>query len=308
MEKMDFVMLENMCQRRFLEAGSCFHVFSGENHPVLFHNRDEFKHAMNTVAFVALLFPDNHILTFEIMDNHFHFTLAGKRERIECMIRSFVAKLASEPALAESITDIKNPVFKILPVDNLENLRNVISYDNRNGAVVNPDENVFSYEWGANRFFFNREAESRHAECGHKLTCRESRLLFHSDKLLKCKDILCVDGYVSPVCYCHICEAESFFRNSRHYFYSISRNVEASKEIAKSIGESIFYTDDDLFLHIRSVCAKKYGGSPVSALTADAKMELAKELHFDFNAGNKQISRLLKINLGLLYSLFPERR
>lgn len=271
MEKMDFVMLENMCQQRFLEAGSCFHVFSGENHPVLFHNRDEFKHAMNTVAFVALLFPDNHILTFEIMD-------------------------------------IKNLVFKILPVDNLENLRNVISYDNRNGAVVNPDENVFSYEWGANRFFFNREAKSRHAECGHKLTCRESRLLFHSDKLLKCKDILCVDGYVSPICYCHICEAESFFRNSRHYFYSISRNVEASKEIAKSIGESIFYTDDDLFLHIRSVCAKKYGGSPVSALTADAKMELAKELHFDFNAGNKQISRLLKINLGLLYSLFPERR
>lgn len=44
-----------MCQFRVMEAGSCFHVCSQENHPVLFHNEEEFKAAMNVVAFAAFL-------------------------------------------------------------------------------------------------------------------------------------------------------------------------------------------------------------------------------------------------------------
>lgn len=33
------------------------------------HNEEEFKAAMNVVAFVAFLFRDVRILTFEVMDN-----------------------------------------------------------------------------------------------------------------------------------------------------------------------------------------------------------------------------------------------
>lgn len=306
MEKKNFAEQENLCLFRFAEAGSCFHVCSQENHPVLFHNEEEFKAAMNVVAFVAFLFRDIRILTFEIMDNHFHFALSGTAEQIPLFTKNLVSKLTSHPTLSDSVPDIRKLSFRSYLISDLNGLRNVIAYVNRNGAVVFPNENVFTYEWGANRYFFNREARLRYRDCGHFPTIREKREIFRSNLLAGESKITTLDGIVSPMSYCHIAEAESFFRNSRNYFYCISRNVEASKEIAKNIGESIFYTDDDLFVHISTLCSKKYGERSVTTLPKEAKIEIAKELHFDYNAGNKQISRLLKMEMPVISALFPE--
>lgn len=306
MEKKEFAGLENMCQFRFMEAGSCFHVCSQENHPVLFHNEEEFKAAMNVVAFAAFLFSGLKIYTFEVMDNHFHFTMAGERREIDSFIRTLVIKLSSNPMLSSSQSDTRALKFKILSIESLDNMRNVIAYINRNGAVVSPDENVFSYRWGANRYFFNREARMRYADNRRKATCREKREMFRSSQLNNVGNVMVLDGYVSPLCYCLLNEAESFFRNSRHYFYSVSRNMEASKDIAKSIGEFFFYSDEDLYSHIRMLCSKKYDCKSVAVLGPESKIELAKELHFGFNAGNRQICRLLKMDIGIVNTLFPE--
>lgn len=306
MEKNEFARLENVCQLRFMEAGTCFHVCSQENHPVLFHNDEEFKAAMNMVALVAILCPDVKIYTFEIMGNHFHFALSGQREQVEIFTRTLILRLVAHPTLYLSSADIKKLSFKFHPIESLENLRNVIAYINRNGSVVNADESVYTYRWGANRFFFNTEAELRFRMCGAKPTYREKRGLFHSDFVNREDRLLILDGYASPLCFCDISKAESFFRDNRHYFFSISRNIEASKDIALSIGEHIFYSDEDLYAHIRATCARKYGCKTVTLLKKEVKVELAKELHFDFNAGNKQISRLLKIELPVIAALFPE--
>ena len=308
MEKNDFSRLETMCQFRFLEAGSCFHVCSQENHPVLFHNEEEFKAAMNAVAFAGLLFQDIRIFTFEVMDNHFHFAFSGEKTRIKLLLRTLVNKLASLPSLADSSNDIVKLNFRFYEINNLDNLRNVITYINRNGAVISSDENVFTYKWGLNRFFFNTEAKLRHTENGKAATCREKRILFQSNKLESNDKVLVIDGYVSPLCFCRVEETELFFRNSRNYFYCISRNIESSKDIAKMIGEKLFYSDEDLFVHVRTACSKEFGVQTVSMLPNTAKVELAKRLHFDFNAGNKQISRLLKMDLSVVSELFPSPR
>ncbi|MCQ2174473.1 MAG: hypothetical protein MJY61_04995 [Bacteroidales bacterium] len=306
MERRDFLRLEDMCQLRFVEAQTLFHVCSKENHPVLFHNEDEFKVAMNIVAFVAFSLPDIRILTFEIMHNHFHFAIEGNRESVQVFVKTLLSRLSFHPDLKTSQNDIKLLDFKIFNIGNLDNLRNVISYINRNGSVVSPNENVFTYKWGANRFFFNTEAKSRFKDSGRKSTCREKRKMFCSALLDKMEKVILVDGYVSPLCFCAIDRAESFFRNSRHYFHSVSRNIESSKDIAKDIGENLFYTDDDLYGHIRMICSKRHGGQSINAISFKDKMEIAKELHFDFNAGNKQICRLLKMDIQTVTALFPK--
>ena len=307
MEKSEFARLESLCQRRFLEAGNYFHVCSQENHPVLFHNEEEFKAAMNIVAFAAFLFHDVRIFTFEIMANHFHFALSGEKSMIDRFLKVFVSKLASHPILTGSSRDLRNMSFAIHPINGLDNLRNVIAYINRNGPVVNPNESVFTYEWGANRYFFNREALLRFESCGKRTTFRERRKLFRSDGFTNEENIIVLDGYVSPLCYCRITEAQMFFRHNRHYFFSASRNIEASMEIAKIIGESIFYSDDDLSALVSAKCSKKYNCRTIALLPKEAKIELAKELHFSYNAGNKQICRLLKLELSVVRALFPEK-
>ena len=130
MEKRDFSKLENECQQKFLEAGKCFHVHSHENHPVLFHTQEEFKAAMNAIAFVALLFPDIIIYTFEIMENHFHFVISGGMSRITSFFKSLVSKLSTLPELEESRSGITSLSFQQVPIESLDNLRNTIAYSN----------------------------------------------------------------------------------------------------------------------------------------------------------------------------------
>ena len=78
-------------------------------------------------------------------------------------------------------------------------------------------------------------------------------------------------------------------------------------DIARTICENIFYTDEDLFIHIMSVCLKKFGRSSIVELTKEEKMIMARDLHYNYNASNKQISRLLKIDLSDISVIFPEK-
>lgn len=304
MKMNDFTTLENMCQFNFLEAGECFHVCTQENLPTVFHNEEEFKVAMNMVAMVCLMHPEVKVYTFSIMANHLHFVAAGSGADVQSLADEIVSCMASHPLLTGSKRTISQMAPRLHPVDNLDYLRNVIAYVNRNGPLVDPKENVFSYEWGTGKYFFNREAKLRYKESSHLAGQTEKRKLMRSHQLDKIGQINVLDGYVSPLYYCRAEEAELFFRDSRQYFYKVSKNIESQKEIAGIIGESIYYTDYDLIDVITASCNKKFGVKNASELTPKDKIELAKSLHYDYNASNKQISRLLKLSIDTVSMLF----
>lgn len=283
MEKREFASQEALCEIKYREAGTCYHVCSSEDHPVLFHDREEFVSAMNIVAFAALLSPDVVLYTFQVMSNHFHFVLSGDSDRIEAFLRLIRVKLSADLLPDHAGNDAKTLQFNIIP-----------------------NHSPFSYPWGANRYFFNPEAVLRFRESGIPITYAQKRELFHSNRLSKEKKTILLDGYVCPACYCRISEAEGFFRSCHHYFQSISRNVESAKDIAKSIGERVFYTDDDLYITVRQICSQKYSVQTVAMLTSVQKIELATMLHYDYNATNKQIARLLKLAIDVVSQLFPK--
>ena len=107
--------------------------------------------------------------------------------------------------------------------------------------------------------------------------------------------------------FCDIRLGESLFRCASHYFREVSRNIESQKKIAEEIGERIFYTDDELFSIVCSVSKAKYGQTKATLLPVNAKKELALMLHNDYNAGNKQINRMLKLDMSIINALFPVR-
>ena len=112
-------------------------------------------------------------------------------------------------------------------------------------------------------------------------------------------------GYISPSSYCYVPLAESLFRDARHYFSLISRKVESYSQIAKELGDSIFYTDEEMYAAIYSHCAKKYDIKNLTLLGRNDKIEVAKLMKYDYNASNSQIMRLLKIDERILDELFP---
>lgn len=303
MKSNDFYTLENICLLNFKASDSYYHLHTQENHPVFINNDDDYKSVMNNIAFASFLFPSIKIYTFEVLSNHMHFSVAGDMDEINKWFRTLKVKMSQTLASPGQTAVISSLQMSCHHICDLENLRNVIAYNNKNGSKVVPDSTPFSYPWGANRYYFNPEAKLRYDAMKKTLSVREKRTIVHSGRLDSANGIYIVDGYISPMCFCHIDEGESFFRNARQYFYKLSKNLEADRAIAASIGETLFYTDDDLFIAMTSLCAKKYGKTH-NALTVTEKMDMAKTLHYDYNAGKKQICRLLKIDLSIISELF----
>ncbi len=155
--KIPFREQEIRCEMQFRELGNCWHVYTPEQFPIVFGTNDDFKAGMNLVAICAIAFPDVKILTFEIMSNHMHLCVSGLEERV----KAFAAMLTKflERYMKGTSRPIDLSEWNRIPrqISDLNDIRNVIAYINRNGYLVNPDSTPFSYPWGANRFYFNPE-------------------------------------------------------------------------------------------------------------------------------------------------------
>lgn len=306
-QELSFREAELRCQMQFRDLEPCWHIFTPEQFPVIFGTEEDFKFGMTLIAICAMSFPGIKILTFEIMSNHLHITLSGNQdavidffEMIKKYLKKYLASKGRPLDLSKWNCDPK-------PISDLNYLRNVIAYNNRNGFLVRQETTPFSYPWGANRFFFNPELRAYHLSSRDKLTVREIRKLFRSWSLDHFCGTRTVEGYISPVEFCDFDSSERIFRNGQHYFHKLSRDVESQKNIAAEIGERMFYNDEELYSLIYARCRKEYAVDSPSLLASEAKVEMAKTLHYEYNSSNQQISRILRLDRTIVDSLFPSQ-
>lgn len=289
------------CENAFRGMGQVYNANTPENHPIIFKSERDYKTAMSILAVCVAMYPEIKVYAFQLMSNHMHLVVSGQDEVIRRFFEFFVNRL--KKSFGDSV-DLSGFTLKLFPVSDLAYLRNAIAYVNRNGFIVNNDVTPFSYPWGSSRYFFQPVARRYDEACSREIGVAALRMLMHSRMCDHLKDLKSVDGYISPLEFCHIAEAESIFRDAKHYFYTISKNIEANSEIAKSIGESMYYTDSDLYAAASKMSREHYGNNSLRTLPVDAKLEIARRLHFDYNAGDKQLSRLLGIDQILLKAMF----
>ena len=283
----------------------CWHLWTPENHPVIFKTEADFQTGMTVFGLCALLFNNLKILTFELMSNHVHITLFGQKASVMDFFTTF--KKALGKALSDDV-DLDGFSCSLRLLETEIEIRNSITYSNRNGFLVNPSTMPFTYPWGANRYFFNPEARLRFAKESSALSLRERRLITHSRFADKIERLRILDGYGCPLSFCDISSAEKYYRSASNYLYEISRNLESHKQFAEVIGESVFYTDDDLFRIAVSIAKDKYGETKLKLLSSTAKTDLTKILHYDYNATKKQLHRMISIDLKTLDLLFPGKQ
>ena len=281
-----------------------YHLWTPDNQQIILTCESDFKMAMNIFALTAALSPEIVILTFELMDNHLHVTLHGSEKEARDFFDLYKCHLSKWLRSIDRATDLSGFECRLRVLETAQDVKNVISYNNRNGFLVNPDETPFSYKWGAGRFFFNPDARLRYEYEAKNMTMTMRRAILHSHNADKIDYLKMLDGYVCPLCYCDIASAESYYRNASNYFYEISRNIESQKSIAQEIGERIMYSDDELFRITVKLGSEQYGQSSPSLLSQSAKTELARQLHFEWGANKKQLCRLLRVPISVLDAIF----
>jgi len=305
--KTSFREQETGCEMLFRNLGNCWHIYTPEQFPIVFGTDDDFKAGMNLLAICAKTFPDVRILTFEMMSNHLHLCVSGLEERVAAfiaMLIKYLGRYLKETSRPVDLSEWNRPPRIIT---DLNDIRNVITYINRNGYLVHPDVTPFSYPWGANRFFFSPELVRFHGLSDETLSQKYLRKNFRSRLLDGYCGLPTIDGYVSPISFCDIATAERLFRDARHYFYKISHDIESQQTIASELGERVFYTDSELYAFVKSKCKTEYNVDAPPLLPGDAKVRLAKVLHYDYNADNQQVARILRLDLAVVASLFPSR-
>ncbi|MCQ2115314.1 MAG: hypothetical protein MJZ07_03835 [Bacteroidales bacterium] len=302
-----FYDTEGLCQDCFDKLGQCWHLWTDEDHEIIFRNEDDYKMAMAIIAMASMLFPNLKVLTFEIMSNHLHMALAGKREEVLALFEKIVSMIKAVLNSEGRLLSLKNFNCHLRMIESLSDCRNTIVYINRNGYVARPDHSPITYPWGANSCFYNNSSFQIYETSKEILTWRQRLAIAHTHDVDPLKHVMSVNEVVSPWCFCYIREAEQLFRGAAHYFFCLSKNIEANKQIASEIGERVYYTDDELFALLTAMAARKYS-TQLKLLSREAKIDLAKSIHYEYNATCKQISRMLKLDINVVTSLFPKGR
>lgn len=310
---LSFSEKENRCQVTFNHCtrhGECFfHLCTpGDGQQVIFSTREEYEAAMLIIAICLYECKNVIIITFELMSNHVHFILLGTPSAIEEFFTLFKSKLQKHLKRVSSSISLKQFVPKMIQIDTLESLRNQIVYTNRNAYIVDPDETPFTYLYGANSYYFNPMTKYLSTRNYGDLTVREKKELLHSHHLDYPDNYKVFGRYILPSSFCSIALGEAMFRDARHYFHKISRDIESYKEIASLLGDKVYYTDDELVSILYGICKKEFEGQKPSLLSAQDKLTVARRLHFDYNADNAKIIRLLRVSPNVIEEIFPTKK
>lgn len=291
---------EKLCETLFADGGNYWHVFTnGRDTPLLFASPDDFVFVMNVIAqAAACYFAEIKLITFAVMNNHFHFVISAHGDG---SIHSFFDLLKKR--LSRSMPLVKPVTLNLKRITDLKSLRNNIVYVNRNGYVANPDCTPFNYPWGSGRFYFN--------DCNSGGTPYSDfyadfkRKMFRGREPKLPVDWLVRDGYIVPGSYCAVKFGMSLFRDAHHYFSMVSKNVEAYSGVAVEIDDREYLTDSELFEQLLRIIRERYAQTSLKTLSGAQKQDLARCLHYDFRSSNAQIRRLLGLSHYEIAALFP---
>lgn len=257
---------------------------------------------MNVIAQAAYEYREIKVIAFEIMGNHIHLLLGGEEDNVILFFRFIRKRLQTglRDSNPQGLPATFSPALR--EVMDLNYLRNIIVYINRNGYVADPNYTPYSYPWGTGRYYFN-EIPATLTLSGMKYT--EQREMFRSRKPYLPDNYRILDGYVTPASFCALSQGTAVFRDAHHYFSLLSKNVEALSGIASELGDTDFLTDNELFTKLSTIITKRYGSLRLKDLSKAQKLDLARILHNSFRSSNGQISRVLNLTSYEVNSLFP---
>lgn len=301
-----FYNIEQNCEHKFIMGEPFWHLYTdGNQSSIIFTSEADFKVGMNLIAVSAIRHPNVKVYTFTLMNNHVHIIISGNEDKCILFFEEFRSRLQRYFARNGRCVNLNNFTSNIIRITDLKMLRNEIAYVNRNGYSAHSQYTPFSYPWGAGGAYFNPVTKELPKERFCDLPLKTRREICRSREAELPEEIMVHKGIILPSCYCYIHEGESFFRSASHYFYIISKNYEAYSAIAERLHESVFITDEEMFSVAVMLSMKRHNTKEPCLLCAKDKIEIARIMHSEYNANNRQIRNILRLDRGIVDNMFP---
>jgi hypothetical protein len=310
MKNSSFIDKESYCQFLFDQNGPYWHIATpGNLTEILFTTTEEYRFGL-TLSAVCTLDAGIKVYAIQIMNNHLHL-IARAHSPKQCIeyLKLYSKRLKRWAASRGKILVLPDMfVCEPLPIDNLQLLRNSIVYTHRNRYVVDSSQTPFSSPWGSGVLYFGPDIDSLKSVKFNDLSYKDKRLITCSRNIILPDYYTVRNGCISPESFCDWQTGRAFFRSAHQYFNMLTKNFEAYAEFSNLLGDAANITDEELYSYAISYSKQVSNVSSPALLPHDAKLDLARKLHFDYHSNNSQIRRILKIEPSVLESMFPTPR
>lgn len=295
--------LEAYCESRFLQGCPYWHIYTpGVETPVLFGVKEDYVFMMNLICQSAVATDGMEIIAFEVMSNHLHIVVSGE-ELFASRFFVFLGKRLKRCAKSLTCKEIPSSFeARYKEIDSLQSLRNTIVYVNRNGFVTDRNYTPFTYPWGTGKYYFNGAG---FGGVNTNLNVNEMRRMFRGRATILPDKYHVNDGYILPSSYCNLELGMSLFRDAHHYFFMVSKNVEAYGELALELNDGEYLTDTELVPQLVKLLKIDYNVNSLRDLGKSQKYDLARRLRFEFRSSNEQIRRVLNLTSAEVNTIFP---
>lgn len=284
---------------------NCWHFSSDGNYAeVLFYDYTDFRDAMNRIAVLCLRFPVL-VLTFCLMDNHFHFVLYGSYESCNLFVHEFMRLTGWSLSLRYGKTDpVRDIPIDCSPIDNETYLCRAVCYDILNPTAAGLDWMYYDYPWSSGPLLMRRKGcwlGSDWKPCG------SSQLLSHikikdRQRLLKTKEEFpegwwLTEGIIFPGLYVETDLVQSVFRSCRSFSYFISHNKKDDIDSEKAMISRIGISDSEMRTHRDEILLRDWGGANIRSLDVEGRLKIGLELKREYGISAKAVARIVRLPL-----------
>lgn len=303
-----FLEKEKECERCFEEAGPFVFVTANSLSRAVFKTREDFISARNATA-VNVSRSDLDCYMDTLMSTHAHW-LFGRADSGKCMTfwkgfkKAIIIKERKEDA---DISELQNWECFCKPVDNLRYFRSLCAYIARNAPLSRTDVIPTGYEWCSANLFFNDNASQRdHGTLYSEVPFREKRLICRTRDLELPDNYRVIGGAITKESYTKFPGIENMFSSASQFWRQLNRNVETDIELANAIGERIVISDEELYNSVSAWCRKElHLERGIRDLSEEQKILSARRMRELYGSGNKQIARVLALDLQIVDRIFP---
>ena len=301
-----FTEKERICIETFTQEGPFWHLYTdGTKMQNIFNTDEDFELGLNLLAVSKCRNPEVKIIAFELMKNHLHMVLSSLSDGCLKMFDDYKRRLIRVFKQSGRIVDWRTFDADLIHIDNLKSLRNEIIYVHRNAFVAHALYTPYNYPWGSGIAYFNPVFNEIPTTEFNRMTYDDRRAYAHVRDINGLERLRFQGSRVYIPSFCNINLGESLFIDPRSYFYSLTRNAETFREIAARLKDSVFLTDDEIFAAALRYATEEFGVKQLAILNAAQRVQLAKEMHFKYNASKQQLRRMLKLESALLNEMFP---
>lgn len=260
---------------------------------------------VNTIMLLDLLFPVK-VHFYEVMRSHVHLLLSGLGA--DCVaVFDYVKRRINKRLIEDGHPPLPNNYdFRLIPVEDEEQMRNNALYIARNASEVlniRPGLHLF----GSSMAFYSDIPRLFDSVPAGDLSVRTLKKMFNT--LLPIPPNRPVHpglGMALPQGFVDFGVLYKVFPTAKEYETRLVKDYEAFVEIADQVGEEIAFTMEEArdIVHLEEIKS----GRPLSSLSTDDKCDLAVQLNRRFRLDARTLSQVLYIPARVISQAIRSKR